>query len=170
MALQSKDKFANKLYGACVESAANTLTFKEIQTNVDIFSKQAWILHRLEWYLSGTQVDKILQAADWISAALTSSDKLTSLDLSSPGVIDLMELGIHSLTAVGYQFTQKPFVRDFSNLPGGGLIISPRPLYVAVKGESLASAVTVAVRGYFTALTLTADEYLELVDFYRIVQ
>jgi len=170
MAMQSKDKFANKFYGSCVESAANTLTFNEIQTNVDVFSKQAWLLHRLEWYLSGTQVDKILQAADWISAALTSSDKLSTLDLSSPGVVDLMELGIHSLTAVGYQFTQKPFIRDFSNLPGGGLIIAPRPLYVAVKGESLASAVTVAVRGYFTTMTLTADEYLELVDFYRIVQ
>jgi len=70
---------------------------------------------------------------------------------------------------VGQGLHQLPFVRDFSGLPGGGLIIAPRPLFVAVKGNSLATAVTASLRAYFTVINLSADEYLELVDFYRIV-
>jgi hypothetical protein len=40
---------------------------------------------------------------------------------------------------------------------------------VAIEGTSLASAGTAQVRGYFLQKQLKADEYLELVDFYRIV-
>jgi hypothetical protein len=165
-----KDLYANKFYGSVVESAANTLTFKEIQTSVDTFSKRAWILHRLEWYIPPASVNLILAADDVIQLALVASDKLSALDLSSSAVIDLMELSQSLATAVGFAHRVMPFARDFNTYPGGGLIITPRPLYVAVKGASLASAVTVAVRGYFTAKELSADEYLELVDFYRIVQ
>lgn len=164
------DKFANKFYGQVVESAANTLTFAEIPTNVDVFSKKAWILHKLEWYFSAAQRILLATTADIIQAALCSSDKLSSLDLSSAGVIDLMEISMQGVPANGLMQFLAPIERDFSKLPGGGLIISPRPLYLAIKGTDLAAAVTVAARGYFTAVDLNADEYLELVDFYRIVQ
>lgn len=164
------DKFANKFYGRVVESAANTLTFAEIQTNVDVFSKKAWILHKLEWFFGSTERSKLDATDDVITAALTSSNQLSSLSLDNAGVIDLFEISVDFGTAVGFEQFISPIARDFTPLPGGGLIIAPRPLYLAVKGTSLANALTVAVRGYFTALDLTADDYLELVDFYRIVQ
>ena len=167
---QSKDKFANKFFGTVVESAANTLTFAEIKTNVSVFDKQAWILHRLEWYFTSTMLALLLGANDSITLALTNSDKLNTVDLSSAGVIDMAEFQHHNLSSVGFQDELFPVTRDFGSLPSGGLIIAPRPLYIAVKGTSLATAATVAVRGYFTSLELSADEYLELVDFYRIVQ
>jgi len=170
MAGASKDKFANKFFGYSLESAANTLTFREIQTNVDMMSKRAWVLHKLEWFFSPVDLDKLIAGQDRISAALVSSDKLTALDLNSPGVIDLIDFGILFASAVGQSFYTQPFTRDLTGLPGGGLIVAPRPLYVAVKGTSLGSAVTANVRGYYTNLDMSADEYLELVDFYRIVQ
>lgn len=164
------DQFANKFYGAVDESAANTLTFAEIQTNVDVFSKKAWVLHRLEWYFTTTAAHLLIAVDDRIQAALVSSNKMSALGLDDAGVIDLFELQVAFSTAVGFQEYTHPISRDFSSLPGGGLIIAPRPLYLAVKGTSLAAALHVAARGYFTALDLNADEYLELVDFYRIVQ
>ena len=170
MALKSTDKFANKFYGTATETGAATLTFSEIKTSVDVFSKQAWILHRLEWYISAADIEKLVAAGDYIEAALTATDKISALGLGDAGVIDLFQLQNHFATAVGYTVHQKPFIRDFTGMPGGGLIIAPRPLYVAVKGTSLASAVSALCRGYFTNLAMSADEYLELVDFYRIVQ
>lgn len=168
MATKQADKFANKFFGTVTESAANTLTFKEIQTNVDIMTKRAWVLHRLEWSLLSAEIVKIAADDDTIEAALVSSDKITALGLDNPAVIDRLDIGRFIATSGG-QLVFKPFVRDFAALPGGGLIITPRPLFVAVKGTSLASALTVSCRGYYTSMELSADEYLELVDFYRIV-
>lgn len=165
------DVYSNKFYGTVTESAANTLTFAEIQTNIEIFSKMAWILHRLEWFLEGVQFNKLLASDDVIAMALVGSNSLSSLALNWPGVIDLLNLQIGGwgTPATAYPYST-PFIRDFSQLPGGGIIVAPRPLYLAVKGTSLASALTVSIRGYFTMKELKADEYLELVDFYRIVQ
>lgn len=164
------DKFANKFYGKVVESAANTLTFAEIQTNVDVFSKKAWILHKLEWYFGASERAKLVAPDDIITAALASSNQISALGLDNAGVIDLFEISTQLISGAGFEQFVSPVERKFSDMPGGGLIIAPRPLYLAVKGTSLASAITVSVRGYFTALDLAADDYLELVDFYRIVQ
>jgi len=165
-----REQYANKFYGSVTETAANTLTFKEIPTNVDVFSKIAWVLHRLEWFVAQTDLDKIAGANDEIRMALCSTDKLTTLALNDAGLIDLCTASSIMVTLASWQFFNKPFIRDFSTMPGGGLIIAPRPLYIAAQGNSLASAITAEVRGYFTAQELKADEYLELVDFYRIVR
>jgi len=165
----SVDVYTNKFYGAVTESAASTLTFAEIPTNVSVFEKQAWVLSRLEWYLRSSDYDYLISVADGINLALTNSNSMTSLALNNPGVIDTMRVGIKFATAVGFEFVSAPIIRDFSGLPGGGVIIAPRPLYVAIQGVSIASACYAEVRGYFTTKTLSGDEYLELVDFYRIV-
>lgn len=166
---ESKDKFANKFYGSVTESAANTLSFAEIPTNVDVFAKSAWVLHRLEWYIPEAVWDLLVASADSVQIALTSSRQISTLKLDNSAVIDLLELMEVTWNATSILISQNPIIRDFTGLPGGGLIIAPRPLYIAVKGTSLTAAVDAELRGYFTRLDLTADEYIELVDFYRIV-
>lgn len=163
------DKFANKFYGAVTESAANTLTFEEIQTHQEVFAKRAWIIHRLEWYMSVASINFLDATGDKFQAALVSTNQVTELDLSNAGVIDLYELQFKYSTAVGYDFHPMPIVRDFTELPGGGLIVAPRPLFLALKGTGASAAGTVACRGYFTQIDLSPADYLDLVDFYRIV-
>lgn len=164
------DKYANKFYGTVSEAVAGTLAFAEIPTNVSVFDKVAWVIHRLEWYLDPTELFKLVNTGDYIRMGLCSTNSLAALSLADSGVIDMMDLSIHILTAVGFADVPMPISRDFSNLPGGGLIVAPRPLYLAVQGISLASVVTVKARGFFTVLDLNAEDYLELVDFYRIVK
>lgn len=164
------DRFANKFYVKVEESAANTLTFQEINTSVDVFSKKAWVLHRLEYYISIGELNKLDSSADKYSAALCSSNKIGALDLSDPSVVDLFEIAYREKSAVGYDYHIMPIIRDFNNMPGGGLIISPRPLFLGLKGLGATAAGAISCRGYFTSMDLSADEYLELVDFYRIVQ
>lgn len=167
---KKQDLFSNKGYGAVVESAANTLTFSEIQTNVSIFEKVAWVLHRIEWYITQATYGLLADGADHLEMALVASANITDLGLDVPAVIDVLDLMRFQASGVGFTFDTMPKIRDFSSLPGGGLIIAPRPLYLAIKGTSLASAGSSECRFYFTQKTLSAEEYLELIDFYRIVQ
>jgi hypothetical protein len=164
------DNYANKFFGQATESAANTLTFAEINTGQNIFDKRAWILHRIEWYFTKENWAALIDGADALQAALVSSNQITSLNANSAMCIDLAEISIRHQTAVGFGNLVSPYIRDFSTLPGGGLIISARPLYVAVQGASLAAAQTVRVRGYFSQIDMTPSDYLDLLDFYRLVQ
>lgn len=166
---QVRDHYSNKAYGSVTESAANTLTFSEIQTNISIFEKVAWVINRIEWYLSATELAKLTGSGDAAQFALTASDQISNLDLSNASVIDMMQLSHKEHSAVGWQEIELPFTRDFSGLPGGGVIIAPRPLYVGAVGTSLASALTVETRLFFQQMVMSPDEYLELIDFYRIV-
>jgi hypothetical protein len=165
-----RDGFANKFYGSCTESAANTLTFNEINTGQNMFDKKAWILHRLEWDIDLAIVQALAAAGDGFTMALTSSNLINTLALSSPMVIDRLLYEHQFFTAVAAQAMNTPVIRDFTGMPGGGLLIAPRPLYVAAQGTSLAAAQTAEVRGYFTQIDLNAQEYVDLLDFYRLVQ
>lgn len=161
---KAKDAFVNTAYGTVTESAAGALTFSEIQTNISIFEKIAWVISRIEWYLPPATIALIIGAPDLWHMALTASNNLTALALNAAAVIDLYEWGAGS-TNLG-----QPLVRDFSSLPGGGKIVAPRPLYVALLGDSMASAGSVQCRINFTSKIMTDAEYIELIDFYRIVQ
>ncbi len=164
MAKQTKDRYVNTAFGSVTESAANTLTFNEIQTSISIFEKVAWIISRIEWYLPTATLALLAAADDLFDMALTASNNISSLALNAAAVIDL------NTFQNGNVAPSWPMVRDFSQLPGGGKIIAPRPLYVALKGTSVASAGSVQCRISFLQMVLTPDEYIELIDFYRIVE
>jgi hypothetical protein len=57
-----------------------------------------------------------------------------------------------------------PFVKDYSNLPGGGLIVPSVNLYLAALGTSLGVAIYARSTLFFTYLQLKADDYWELVE------
>lgn len=159
------DKYVNKMYIGITMSAANTLTFQEVTTGVEAFSKQAWVIHEIDYFLSNASLQLLLASDDYIQLALTSHNQMTSLGLGNAGVVDLWQInGAHASW-------ESPIVRDFSNLPGGGLIIAPRPLYLAETSASIASAASGQARILFTVLPeLSGEDYLDLVDYYRIIQ
>lgn len=159
-----KDLYVNTAYGKVTESAAGTLTFSEIPTNVSVFEKLGWILTRIEWFVPPATSALLVANDDLIHMALTASDNLNALLLNAPAVVD------YHLFEASEVLRGQPLIRDFSTLPGGGKIIAPRPLYVAIKSASLATPASVETRISFTQKELAADEYLELVDFFRIVQ
>lgn len=170
MPAKQMDKFSNLMYGTVTESAASTLTFAEINTNVSVWEKRAFVLHRLEWYISPAFLTtNILDGGDIIDVALTNSQQITALTRDNPAVIDSMTIGLKYASAVGGELVIQPMARDFTGLPGGGLLIAPRPLFLGLKCTAIANPCTVTLRARFTVLELSADEYLELVDFYRIV-
>ena len=164
-----KDKYVNMAYSSVTESAANTLTFSEIQTGVSMFDKIAWIVHQILWFPGQAMVQELDAESDEVNMALTVSNKVV-LGLDDPAIIDLLDLLPHLQGAgVSGHVHERPIVRDFTSLPGGGLIIPPRPVYLAIKGEGLAAAGIAMARIYYTHLELTPEDYWELVEARRMI-
>jgi len=169
MPAKMQDVFVNQAYGGCTELVAGTLAFSEIQTGISLFEKVAWVVHRIMWFEE--DLVRILDVDDFLVSALVCSNRLNGLSLQDPAVIDIIQIGewIEGTPASGH-LVEKPIVHDFTNLPGGGLIVPPKPLYIAHVGVSLAAATAVNARIFFTHKELAPDEYWELVESRRMVE
>lgn len=168
--MASKDKFANMAAITVTESGTNTLTFKKLESGISLFEKVAWIIHRIEYLVPAVVFAMFNAGGDTLEFALTATDQIDALSMSNAGLIDYNYLCRIDLgAAASGVFEKVPFITDFTNLPMGGLIVPPNPLYLAAKGTSLTMASTVSARLYFTTYQLTADDYWELVEARRIV-
>jgi hypothetical protein len=65
---------------------------------------------------------------------------------------------------VSQVFIGTPVLKDFSTLPGGGLIIPTAPLYVAMSSSGLASVGIMDVIMYYTFKQMSDADYIELVQ------
>lgn len=165
----AKDKFTNVAFGEVTESAANTLTFSQIQTGVQLWNKQAWIIHQVHWHPQDLTI--LEDENDSISCAIVSSNRMSVLGLSDPGVIALTEFKrVDSGVPADFQMYTLPQVQDFTEMPSGGLIVPANPIFVAAEGVSNALPFTVSARIYFSMLDLKAEEFLELVESTRMIQ
>ncbi len=167
------DAFANMATINCIESAANTLTFKKLETAFGTFEKIAWIVHRLEYFLNSPST-AFNGTDDTLTVALTVSNTMSSLitatAIADPAIIDNVAFARFDFgAAASGNFFEKPYVRDFTQLPSGGLIIPPAPLYGAIQGSGLASVGLCTMRIYYTIKELATDEYWELVEARRLL-
>jgi hypothetical protein len=167
---KGKDQFANYAIVSVTESAANTLTFKKLETGISLTEKVAWIVNRVE-YIIGSMVaaqfdanqDKQLFGLSISNSfAIPALDEITIVDFN---FIQRRDFG----AAANVVWTEGPMVKDFSSLPGGGIIIPPSPLYLYTVGTSLVAASTVVARIHYTLRTLAIDEYWELVEARRVL-
>lgn len=164
------DKFANQAIITVTESAANTLTFKKLETGISISEKIAWVLNRLEilynaldssiWNSSGDSLLVGLSVSNTFSAPYLYESTILTYDTATRS-----DLG----TAASGFFINQKIVNDYSSLPGGGIIVPPSPLYAWAKGAGLASATTTYFRLWYTTLELSVDQYWELVEARRVL-
>lgn len=166
----AKDVYPNLAYGTITEAVAGTMAFSEIQSGVALFEKVAWLVSRIEYILALGHVNLLLDKSDAIQAGLVASNVITAFNVSDQAVIDFLYLqqADHGAAANDEIYTI-PIIKDLSGLPGGGILIPPTPLYVAVRGISLAAVTGVEMRIYFTYIQLKPEEYWELVESRRIV-
>ena len=168
---KAKDLFVNTAYGSVTQAVTNTLTFSEIQSGISLFDKVAWVIHRVEWTMAETCLHQLSAETDVLQMGVTVSNKVAALELSDPALVTMLELSMQEYgTPANAELVQKPVVQDFTNLPGGGLIIPPKPIYIAISCAGFASVATVHARLYFTHKDLSPADYWELVEARRIVE
>jgi hypothetical protein len=168
--MASGDKVAQHAAITVTESAANTLTFQQLQTGAALFERRALMIHRIEYIPSMATVNLLLDSSDLIIMGLSTSSSITDLEPSNPNIFDQLQIGMIDIgTVANMQLLFHPIVHDFAMLPGGGLLLPGYPVYGFVKGTSIASACIVRFRFQFTAIQLKPEEYIELVEASRII-
>lgn len=166
----STDQFANYAIISVTESAANTLTYKKLETGISLNEKVAWIINRIEYLLGSLNGTQFNAAGDSLTFGLSIANSMTSIQLAEPAVIDYNQVQRYDFgTAADALFDFKPLIKDFSSLPGGGILVPPTPLYLFAVGSSLAGADTVVARIHYTLLQLAIDQYWELVESRRVL-
>ncbi len=158
---QIADKYPNRAFETVTMSAANTLTFSQVQFGVGLFQGVAALIHRIEWFPSAASVRELGAATDSIDLALTNRDDLASLSPINQSVLACKQwIGRGAEVAADIN----PARSDFSGLIGGGLIIPANPLYVGMDTLGAAAASSCVVVIYMTFRELTDAEYVELVQ------
>lgn len=164
------DKFANIAYLDVTESAANTLTFAQlVMANNLLSEKAAVIIHRME--LKVGDLASLNGTGDFFDAALCLSDRITTLsDLSQPEILAFVRFLRHDIGAAATgSILLDPVIRDFTNLPGGGLLVPADRLYIGAKASGAAAAMVATMRLYYTVMPLQVSDYWELIEARRIM-
>jgi hypothetical protein len=164
------DQFANYAILSVTESAANTLTFKKLETGISLNEKVAWVINRVEYFVSGLTAAVFNGDTDNLSFGLAVSNTFATASLTEPTIIDLNNImRLDFGTAAVAMLYSKPQVKDFSAMPGGGIIVPPVPIYAFAVGSGLVSATSVISRIFYTLLPLAVDQYWELVEARRVL-
>lgn len=163
--------FSNLAHIQVIESAANTLTFKKLETGIAVTEKIAWNLHRIEYYLTTVSAALFNATGDAVSLGLAASNSIVNVeDMSNPSLLDLLTIQRQDIGVAASGFFQDiPRVKDFAALPAGGLLIPPNPLFGFVVGNSLTGAMTVRLRLFYSPVELKVDEFWQLVEAYRVI-
>jgi len=159
------DKYANVLTESIEMSAADTLSFEEVNIGLSLFDKAGILISRIEYHLATGVPGYMTAAADRVNMGVTASNSVTSLAVTQQAVIHTMQVQRNDFgTAASASLFVLPIVYDFSTLPGGGLMITPKPWYIAMTSSGLASAASGYIRFFFTVQKLSPQDYFELME------
>lgn len=163
--MAKKDIFAQKAYAKVTESAAATLTFEELSLATELDKKKAMIIHRIEYYPTETLYPGLIGANDHYRFGWATSNSITDVGPDIVEVFDRVVLSYNELMGGGgINQGQAPIVRNFSEMPGGGLIVPVKRMYLFVQGSSVAVAGVVESLLFYTIKDLTDADYIELVE------
>lgn len=164
-----KDEFVNITYALVNGASASLIGFTEIVSGMTILEKVAWIIHRVEFYFLASTLELIIAVGDSIEAGLCTDNTITSMDESKPGIVVAFEVMPNDMgTPASAWMANQPFIRDFTGLPGKGILCAPKPLYAFIRGVSIATAPSCGMRVYFTYKQMKGEDYLQLLESTRM--
>lgn len=165
---KTQDQRANYACILVTESAANTLTFLKFNFPFSIMDKMALNICRIEYTVDASQLNS---TADQVCVALTMGSTIANILVQSdPLLIDSHRIIRRDFGAAASGILEvTPFIKDFSTLPGGGLLVAPNPLCAAIQAAGAAAACSAYVKLFYTYRELETDEYWELVESRRVI-
>lgn len=172
MATKAKvgDKFANVAYMRVTESAAGTLTWAALNMANNLMGEKfAIVIHRAETFFS--TMANLNSTNDFVRMAITVSQTITDItDFSQPELLWYdRTMRIDYGTAATGILDKVPNIRDFTALPGGGLLVPADRLYIAVESSGAAAAMSAYARIFYTVMPLDVSDYWELIEARRIM-
>lgn len=155
---KSMDKYANLLIASVTETAANTLTFTQFPQITTLLEKKAYLISRVEYTL---QMSLFAAAGDDLKFGISMQNTFAAAGADEPSIVDFNFFRSQGTCVEVYN---QQYIRDFSTMPGGGLLIPTRPIFLYAEGSNLGGASTTTARVYFTVIDLQPDDYWDLVQ------
>lgn len=161
---RSIDVYANRSFAELTLSAADTITFQQIRFAVGTFQGIGLLLHRVEYHLRAADYQGIVATADRLMFGLTVRDDITTLDPTNQGIISKFEISVNRNATAEAIMHVTPIVHDFTELPEGGLLIPPNPLFLAGDSSGIGSAAVYRAVLYYTFMQLDDRQSIELLQ------
>lgn len=163
------DNYSNQAYLAVTEATINTLAFNKLETAIAPFEKVAFLISRVNYDMA-LPAANFAATSDGILFGLCTSDQIASAGINNSAVVDRNSITRYDLgTAASGFYFRTPIEKNFADLPGGGLLVPPNPLYIFAQGIALGSVMTVSARMFYTVIKLKLDDFWELVEQRRMI-
>ena len=166
-----RDRFANIMTFTVTESAAGTVTFAEVITNVGIDSARrsgvAILIDEIDYYIDIGTLSLMTTDGDDVIAAITISNNVPTLHaMNDRRILDGITITRQDYgVAAGGGLVVQPFVKQF--FPP--LIMAERSIYLGATGVGLATPATVSARIFYRTHQITAEEFVEIAEVFRLV-
>jgi len=163
----AEDRFANVFSVELTLSAANTVTFVELNFGIQLRDRLAIVIDQMFVKVSESTLALMTANSDRIVATLTNSDQITDIsdfnDRRNLVVTDLIRQDFG--TAASGQLIKMPVVTEF-NPP---MIALPTRLFLGGSSGGLASAIVIQVRLHFRTVPITSEQMLsEVLDSFQL--
>lgn len=153
-----------------VISGASQDKFEAVNNGLSTTDRIGWLLQRVEDYTDPTPA--AVPSGFQIAYGITLTNSVLFQNVSIQGILNTPQykwVQTFSRRDIGTAATSErprlPKVYSFNDLPDGGLLMVPQPLYVFGSSDSgLAATVTVMLRAYFQAVQLTDADYFQLLQ------
>lgn len=160
------DQFPN-FYRQTFAGSDNAVTWTEWVTGYSIKDGYAFILHKVKYRFTNGNITSLDANADALSAAISTNNSLTLSDMQlgiNSSLLDSCRVFYKVATAVGVALSEFEFIHDFTNEPGGGRIVAPKPLYIGVGAGNLGSTPSCSMEIVYTMVKLNQEVYRELYE------
>lgn len=169
MPVKKEDRYANLAAMTVTQTVLNTDVYGSFNFPFSIMDKIGLIISRIEY--QPTALNQLDADQDSILCAITVANNVADPhDVTDPRLVDYVSFIKRMDAAPTSSFLEQiPVVKDFSTLPGGGLLVAPNPMYLLVHTGGAAAVMGCRVRFWYTWFTMAPDEYWELVESRRVV-
>jgi hypothetical protein len=163
------DSFANIAAVKVTMSGTDTFTAVKFNFPFSIMDKMGLIISRIEYTINA--ISALNSALDWVLTGLcVAAAVVDPLSQSDPNIVDNRILTRYDLgTAASGVLHEEPYIKDFAQLAGGGLLVAPNPLYGFLTSSGAGAALNGWVKLFYTYKELATDEYWQLVESRRII-
>jgi len=153
----AEDRFANVFSAELTLSAANVVTFAEMNFGITLRDRVAIVIDELYFYWTNAAIAEMTATGDFLTWALSVSDQPTSFVPDDRRLLYIHTLLRHDMgTAAAGAFVQNPLKAEF-NPP---LIALPNRLFLGGVTGGLASAAVLRLRMHFRTVSITQDQQL----------
>lgn len=154
----AEDRFANVFTAELTLSAANTLTFAELNFGITLRDRVAIVIDELYYFFNTAAYGLMTTAADVIAVGITVSDQVTDIsDMGDRRILSGKRITrVDFGTAASGGLVDEPFKESFSP----PLIALPNRLFLGMVTAGLAATIVCQLRMHFRTVTITQDQQL----------